>query len=182
MKTSKETLLNDLTVVNFKQHKGHDGYGFNLDLKYKGKKIVHVFDDNWGGGYRYTVLGAIDTTARKENKKLYQELEAKIKGLPKWKSRFGDGEMDMHIDILMDDLVNKQLLKKDEKKGIVYHEKDKSHRIQIMGYSVQIPTLLKDEKNKVHYISEFQKDVDKLKKENAVILNAEYLTSIGVNI
>ena len=178
METLKD-ILKDLKLVNHKNFKGHEGMqGLNADIVYKGQKILHVYDDARGGEFEYTTLG-YDTPKWDSNKALVKELEGRIDKLPMDNTRY-DFEFKVNLDTVVGDLEQVLSLKKDEKKGIVFHEKDKKWSVQIMGYSVQIPTLLKDSKNKDHYISELQKDLDKLIKKDAVILNKEYLQSVGL--
>jgi hypothetical protein len=131
-----------LTLINYKEFQGHDGIpGFNADLKYKGKKIAHAYDDAWGGPYRVDVLGDYDSPQRLENKKLLDELLADIEVNyvleDKWEKRPDKNTL---LEFLISDLTNELDRKKDEKKGIMVKH---GAGYQIYGWNVQIPTLLK---------------------------------------
>ncbi|MDF2879963.1 MAG: hypothetical protein K0R54_520 [Clostridiaceae bacterium] len=39
----------NLELKGFKEFEGHDGYGFNANLYYNGKKVAHCHDDACGG-------------------------------------------------------------------------------------------------------------------------------------
>lgn len=80
-------------VKNVKSFMGHEGYGFNCNLYRDGKKIGFCIDDA-GGGEMYPIEWAKNVD-RKEEQAL---LDTHIKSLPKVKSEYGDGTMELTID------------------------------------------------------------------------------------
>lgn len=86
----------DFSVKGVKTFRGHDGYGFNANLYYKGKKIAFVLNDNWGGGLMFTW---------EDNAPITEEnFYAFVKTLPAVETEYG--MLDMCSDIFVEDLVN----------------------------------------------------------------------------
>lgn len=167
-----------LTLVNYKTFAGHDGMlGFNADLKYKGVKIAHAYDDAWGGSYRVDVLGEFDSKEREENEKLFKELLADVGENYEcdydFKNRPSPHTL---LEFLIADLTNELDRKKDDKKGILIKH---GAGYLIHGWNVQIPTLIKKYRNGREVV---QKAYNKLKSDGKEVLNTEYLQSVGVKL
>lgn len=178
----KEDVKKDLKIVNYKEFPGHDGVpGFNLELKYKGKKILRIFDAAYGGEYEINVIGEIvrnkdgkyvDSPIREDNNALYNELKDRIKQLPK------DEKYDLEekLEYLVDELIDELRVEKDSKKGIVCKI---SYGHKIYGFKVQLPTLVKKYNNGLELVQQYY---DELKADGQEILNTKYLASIGVKL
>lgn len=165
--------IKTLSIVNYKSFKGHDGMrGINADIKYKGKKIASVYDDAYGGEWRYTVLG-YGTPKYAENQALYNQLLEEVKTLDKVKT--DNFELDPCLDFLIEDMCNQKDMLKDAKKGILIKT---NWGYDIIQWKVQIPTLIKKYRNGLEVI---QKEYDK-QKANNTILNTEYLEKIGITL
>jgi hypothetical protein len=169
--TTPNTTIKTLSIVNYKTFAGHDGMrGFNAEIKYKGKKIASVYDDAWGGPYNFTVLG-YGTDKYDKNKELYNQLLEEVKGLDK---TIYDGlELDPSLESLIAELCSEKDMLKDTKKGILIKT---NFGYNIFKWKVQIPTLIKKYSNGLEIV---QAEYDKLKTKE-VILNKEYLASVGV--
>jgi len=159
--------IKDLKVINVKSFRGHDGMlGLNCDLVYKGVKLCHVYDDAWGGGYMYT-----DIT----DQKLFDELNAEIKKLPKEKSElFPDGlqpDLDIVVGGLADDA---ERLKKSQHKGIMIDMPNGKERL-IYWTGMTIPQLVKHPDG----LKALQKAYDENKNEGNIV-NIEYLKTKGI--
>jgi hypothetical protein len=168
-----------VTLVNYKEFAGHDGMpGFNVDIKYKGKKIAHAYDDAWGGPTDIHAIGLADTTERKVNEKLLKELLDDVGANYEYESEYSDKRPSAYtlLEFLVSDLVDELTRKKDDKKGILIKH---GAGYLIHQWSVQIPTLIKRYRNGLEVI---QKDYDKLKADGKEILNTEYLKSVGVEL
>lgn len=165
--------LKDLSIVNYKSFKGHDGMrGINAEIKYKGKKIASVYDDARGGEWDYDVLG-YGTPKYDTNKQLFQELLNDVSGLDKVEC-YGTS-LDPSLDYLIEELCNQKDMDKDVKKGILIKA---NHGYDIVQWKIQLPTLIKKYKNGLSVI---QKAYDE-HKDNDIVLNKDYLKSIGVNV
>ena len=167
-----------VTLVNYKTFAGHDGMlGFNADIKYKGRKIAHAYDDAWGGPYRVNVLGEIGSAERDLNKSILNDLLLNLEENyvldEKWNKRPDKNTL---LEFLIADLTNELDRKKDDKKGILIKH---GAGYLIHGWNVQIPTLIKKYRNGREVV---QKAYNKLKSEGKEILNTEYLQSIGVEL
>lgn len=179
----KEDVLAQLQIVNFKEFPGHDGIpGFNLDLKYNGRKIARVYDDSYGGGYQISVIGEIvrnkdgkyvGSPMREENTALLKELNDQVKQLP----RDEKYDLEMHLEYLIDELINLKNIEKDAKKGIVC-KTNLGH--EVYGFKVQLPTMIA--KFGDRGLKAIQDCYDELKDKGREILNKEYLSKIGVNV
>ena len=126
MKNSNRGL--DIKIVNFKSHIGHEGMlGLNCDLIYNGVKICHVHDDAYGGEFDYNVLGYPSANRVKSNRKLLDDLFAKVNKLPSEPSEYIKEGMKTNLDIIIaslcDDIEKAKVKAKNAKKGIVIKEK-----------------------------------------------------------
>ena len=166
--------MKDLKLVNYKTHRGHDGYGFNADLVLDGKKIAHVHDDAWGGEYQYDISVMYDDPKYKEYKQLFDKLEAEIKAEPKIKTDYGT--MDNCLDFVINDICKEMDRKKDEKKGVMV---ENASGWQIFGFKTSIPTTIK---NYSDGLEALQGVYDKQKKAGSKILNMDYLKSVGISL
>ncbi|MFA5353699.1 MAG: hypothetical protein WC291_05675 [Thermodesulfovibrionales bacterium] len=108
---SLQPLFSDWSITRFKEFRGHDGGGFNLNLLLKGKMVAQVDNDGWGGGFSYRWL----------DKGAEEAFTVIVASLPKWVDEedpefpqlFPEGldyDMDMAIEeFLIDPFVqNKQ--------------------------------------------------------------------------
>jgi len=155
----------DLKIANYKEFAGHDGMpGFNVDIVYNGKRVAHGYDDAWGGGIQYNDI---------VDQKAFDELNARIKALPKLEGQFGG--MEQQLEFLIDDLSNELRMKKDEKKGILCKT---LNGWQTFGWNIQLPAVIKREGSAG--LKDIQDYYNELKAEGKEILNGEYLASIGV--
>jgi hypothetical protein len=194
MKKQLELQLADqigITLKKIETFKGHDGMmGVNADICLNGKSFASAFDDAWGGEMRIEVLGSlranragdyVATDKRRKSKEAYTEVMTSLKLAPPIEWEYGDQKYSrlIGLDDIVNALVDRHMAKKDEKKGVVYHEKDKKHVQYIQGFKVQIPTLIK-KYGKEAAIKDLQGIVDAVLEKEATILNQEYLQSIGV--
>ena len=169
--------MKTLKLINYKTHRGHDGCnGFNADIVYKGVKIAHVYDSAYGGCYEYNALASkgYDDPKYKENRKMLDALMSKAKQLPKVQTEYG--ELDNDLDLVISELINQLNIKKDEKKGVLV-KSTRHSGWEIVGFKTSIPTTIKKWSDGLDAI---QKIYDEQKKEDAKILNKEYLQTVGV--
>lgn len=163
---TKQKLQSQLELKSLKFHKGHDYFdGFSAILLWNGKKIAEIYDDSYGGGYRYTSI-----CSSGKLKALFTE----VKKLQKYPNEFVGHEV--QLDFLIDTLVNDAKCKKDEKKGIVYKARN---GWDVWGWDVTLPTMLKKYKP-TSVIARLQQECNKMIKDNKEILNKDYLQSIGI--
>jgi hypothetical protein len=181
-----------ITLKKIKTFSGHDGMmGINADICVNGRPFAHAYDDAYGGEMRIDILGGLTQTKsgdyavsdeREKSKKVYAEVMASLKLAPPIVWSYDGGEeysRPMGLDDLVNALVDAHIAKKDEKKGVVFHEKNKKHIQHIRGWKTQIPTLIKKYGEAV-IVKDLQEMVDEELKKESTILNQEYLQSIGV--
>lgn len=184
----KESLKNaellGLTLKNIKTFEGHDTMtGFNADVYIDGKKAFHAFDSAYGGCYDFTP--ADSKTRHCDVSDVVQSLENKLKTLPSYKMTFGGKEREITdnlecvIGALISNFLNQKDLKRDSKKGILIETKQGYDVIRFKAGS--ITSMLKKYKQE-QVAMMLQGHVKKYLKDKEVILNLEYLKSIGVKV
>jgi hypothetical protein len=161
---TKEELVKDITITNCKTFRGHDGDCFQCDVKFKGKTFAEMHEDSWSGEYVYHA----------KNKEVFEKVQNAFKSFPKIK--FRNSELDDSLDYVVEELFRKHQIKKAEKKGFIIKT---DWGWQLEAYSVGLPTILKKYKNGLEVL---QKDYDELKEKGEVVLNADYLQSLGVKL
>ena len=171
-----------ITLKNIKTFPGHDGIpGFDADICINGKKVLHVHDGAYGGSYEYRPVDG----NYKEAYKLQETLNEKIKSYGKHECKLGGrvfmmcDDLDSVCAAIVSEVEFEKQLKKDTKKGILLKNKDEeSYRIAKFKQG-NIPNLIK-KFPKEQVLKTLQKSVDIFIKQNEVILNKEYLESVGV--
>ena len=162
---TKQDFLKRATAKNLKQMRGHDSPSFEWDVYYDGKKICNCWDDSRGGELNITNYD------NKSIEDIYKSID---------KNSLFDKEYKWTtpLDLLMWEVSNLSLMKKDEKKGVMIGTP--SH-YDIVGFKTSIPNafkrLSKDEVMKV-----YQKIINDALKKGENILNAEYLRTWNLNI
>jgi len=150
----------DLKLVNYKPFAGHDGgMGYNVDLKFNGKKVAHAHDDAWGGGVMYTTI----------DKEGFDSLLLAIK-----EKRDEDYSPQVLLEFEICDMLKALDMKKDEKKGILCKH---FNGWKIYGWNLSLPKMLER-----YGIESIQEYYNELKSEGKEVINGEYLKSIGVNL
>ena len=152
VKFTLEQLFKDIKIVNYKTFKGHDLDQFSCDIKYKGKKITNVWDDSWGGGFKYT------------NQKGIKELLDQ--------TQFENE----YLDSFVNTLINMHLELKEDKRGIILNATNRGFET----FQWKQPLQKMFDKWGDKFLIDLQKNVDKLLKEGNTIRNKTYLKSLGV--
>ena len=158
VKFTLEQLFKDIKIVNYKTFKGHDADQFSCDIKYKGKKITNVWDDSWGGGYKYTNQKGI--------KELFDQTQLENDTIEEW----------YNLDCFCQDLINMHLELKEDKRGIILNATNRGFEI----FQWKQPLQKMFDKWGDKFLIDLQKNVDQLLKEGNTIRNKTYLKSLGV--
>jgi len=171
-----------ITLKKLKTFPGHDGMeGFDADICVNGIPVLHVYDSAHGGCFEYRPIGQDYKAARE----IEAELEAKLKTFPKYKVKLGTKEFETRdtLDCVIGALVSEHSfqkdLKRDSKKGILI-EVDNGYSI-IKFKAGSITKMIKDH-SKEAVAMMLQGHVTKKLKEGKVILNLEYLKSLGIKV
>jgi len=172
-----------VTLKNIKTFEGHDTIpGFNADVCIDGKVVFHAYDSAHGGCYEYTPARE-SKLKHNEVWKVTQELEDKLKTFPKHKTTLGGREYEMRdsLDCIIGGLISEyeyqKTFKKDSKKGVLF-EVEGGHSIVSwkVGNIAKLIKVFGIQKAK----EMIQTQVRVMEMEKKVILNKEYLMSVGV--
>lgn len=98
------------TITACKAVRGHDGQGFNATLSLGGKKVAHVDDDGWGGGFTFTWF---DKAAEAEFKKL-------VLAQPGVDGKHLDLDLDVYVDDLVQAFEHQKWMKRAAKTATIY--------------------------------------------------------------
>lgn len=178
MKKSLENAKKEgLTIKNLKTFGGHDGMmGINADIYKDGKKVLHIYDDAWGGPLDIQAIGGFIkgsiSPELTKNTVLLKKLTEKYPYSKNWEDS---------LEGILNELVTEELAKKDfkkiEKKGIVLED-------SIVTWNAgTISNMLKKyshQKDKV--MAMVQKGYDECIADGEKVLNTVYLESIGINL
>lgn len=177
-----------ITLKKIGTFKGHEGMlGINADICLGGKAFAHAYDDARGGEMDIDALcDHKKPETIKANRKIIQDIEDKLKTFPEYKVSLGDSHFmtrDSLADIvnaLVDEHTEKQLLKKDENKGLVF--KSEGGMSLVTWPLGTIPKMI--EKYGAAQVVEklLQPTYDEYKAKGKTILNLEYLKKVGVKI
>ncbi|MHA1816818.1 MAG: hypothetical protein ACTSX1_12480 [Candidatus Heimdallarchaeaceae archaeon] len=171
-----------ITLKNLKTFPGHDGMeAFDTDICVDGKQVLHAYDSAHGGCYEFNPVKGQDY---REAREVEAELEEKFKAFPKHDTEMGGGRiyssrdtLECIIGALVSDHSYQKQLKKDTKKGLLI-EKDNGY--EIIKWNKTLPTMIKQHGDKM--IAIIQKKYDETIAKKEVVLNLEYLKSIGIKI
>ena len=185
MKKPLKELLARIEVKSVKFHRGHDGMqGLNCKLYVDGKYVAHVHDDARGGEFEYDTfikMGSDGTPTWSRLNMLKFLLDAKEEYDLSYTSYLGDEPLELEHD--WDSLVNLKVeeieRKKNANKGVMIQGEGSSY--SIVGFNCTIPTAIK-RWGKSAIVRDLQGVVDKERLNGGVILNADYLESIGVKV
>jgi len=164
---TKQEFLQRAKAINVKQSRGHDAPSYEWDIKFDNVKVCNCWDDSYGGELDISNYKgqSIESIYNKIDKKSLWDKEYK------WTTS---------LELLMYELKNIAIMKKDEKKGVMIGE---PNFYDIVGYKTSIPTTFKkwnDAKESVQL--SYQKIIDDAIKEGKNILNKEYLGTWGLNV
>jgi len=167
---TKQEFLQRAKAINVKQSRGHDAPSYEWDIKFDNVKVCNCWDDSYGG--ELTIFN-FDEEESIEN--IYNQIDKKTL----WDEKY---EWTTSLDLLMYELKNIAIMKKDEKKGVMIGEPNLARNVyvyDIVGFRTSIPTTFKrwDDSKKA-----YQKIIDKAIKEGKNILNKEYLGTWGLNV
>ena len=176
MKKPLKDLLARIEVKSVKFHRGHDGMqGLNCKLYVDGKFVADVYDDAKGGCFDYNQY------VRGKFHKF--DWEGTLEGYDlKYVSHVGGEpwELSHNWDSIVDIKVNEAQRLKDANKGVMVQEGTGS-TYSIVGFQYTIPNCIKKWGKDV-IVKELQGIVDKKVSEGKEILNAKYLSEIGVKV
>lgn len=111
-----------IELKNFKhaEFASHETHCYEATVYVDGKRAFYASNDGHGGADFYEPLHSIrkdPKEARSEFDAVMAKVEAHCATLPKWRSKFAvEDNMDVDIEILIGDIINKKLLAKDLKK------------------------------------------------------------------
>lgn len=152
VKFTLRQLFKEIKIVNYKTFKGHDLDQFTCDIKHNGKLVTNVWDDSWGGGFKYS--------NEKGLKELFDQTQYENDSL----------------DCFVEDLVNMHLELKEDKKGIILNPTRTGYELFKWKYPLQ--KMLDKWGDK--FLVDLQKQVDTFIKDGETIRNVKYLKSLGV--
>jgi hypothetical protein len=161
---NKNEFLKRATAKNIKEMRGHDAPSFEWDIYFDNVKICNCWDDSYGGELdirNYLKVNTIQSLYKKIDKKSLWDEEYK------WTTT---------LELLMYEIKNIALIKKDEKKGVLVGSPT---NYQIIGFKTSIPTSFKkwdDVKE------EYQKIINDAKMKKREILNKGYLMTWGLSV
>ena len=171
---NKEDFLKRCKAKKFKTFRGHDGPDSSLefDLYFDGNFITNVYDDSWGGGFQYSNFNELKSLVELIEKDTLKHDNLSADEIELAKTL----DVVFGIDSLMDDVINEVRREKDQKKGILV---ESPGGYKIIQYSHTLPTMFKKYKNMGDVI---QKEYDKLIKKDSVVINKDYLETLGIKI
>ena len=166
-------------IKNVKYFKGHDGMqGINADIYHKGIKFATAYDDARGGGMD---IRPLDYTT--ENLSIFKKVEDLLRAEPEYLHIYDakpgvkprEYKSAHNLENLVDALALQKEQEKEYKKGIIFQDK---HVERIVSWKSQpLPKMAKTPRG----LDVIQKKYDQL-KEDYVILNTDFLSSIGIRI
>jgi len=156
---TREEFMTRVTVVNFKESRGHDAPSLEWDIKFDNVKVCNCWDDSYGGelqvtDYKNHRIDNIYSTIDKDS--LWDEKY-------KWTTP---------LDILLEECLNNHLEKKDYDKGLMINDiVGKGYSLLSWG-SKKIPTIIKKYDNGFDMI---QNLLTKNVLEGREIINLQHL-------
>jgi hypothetical protein len=176
-----------LSLKNIKTFVGHDTMlGFNADLYIDNKKILHIFDDSYGGSMQYTP--ALNNQTYKEVYQIQNNINEQLKQMPPIIIELSNRTMEVKEDLdgictaLVSEWEWNKKIKKDQHKGLLV-ELESGNGYNVMAWKKY--GTITDMINKLGLqITRglIQTSLNKLIKENKSILNKNYLTSLGIKL
>tara|TARA_R110002012_G_scaffold16404_4_gene63397 strand:+ start:6998 stop:7501 length:504 start_codon:yes stop_codon:yes gene_type:complete len=154
---TKNEFIKRAEAVNIKKSRGHDAPSYEWDIKFDNQLICNCWDDSRGGELEITNIGH----HKIENIYSTIDVNSLYDKEYKWTTT---------LELLLSDLLNIAIQKKDYKKGVVLNNGT------IIGYNRQIPTIIKKYGNNgLKMIQQLIDDVE----DKDTILNKEYLLSLN---
>jgi hypothetical protein len=176
-----------ISLKNIKTFVGHDTMlGFNADLYIDNKKILHIFDDSYGGSMQYTP--ALNNQTYKEVYQIQNNINEQLKQMPPIIIELSNRTMEVKEDLdgictaLVSEWEWNKKIKKDQHKGLLV-ELESGNGYNVMAWKKY--GTITDMINKLGLqITRglIQTSLNKLIKENKSILNKNYLTSLGIKL
>lgn len=176
-----------ISLKNIKTFVGHDTMlGFNADLYIDNKKILHIFDDSYGGSMQYTP--ALNNQTYKEVYQIQNNINEQLKQMPPIIIELSNRTMEVkeNLDGICTALVSEwewnKKIKRDQHKGLLI-ELESGNGYNVMAWKKY--GTITDMINKLGLqITRglIQTSLNKLIKENKSILNKNYLTSLGIKL
>jgi hypothetical protein len=161
----KQEFLKRATAKNIKQMRGHDDPSFEWDIYFDGKKICNCWDDSYGGELEITNY---------DN----QSIEDIYKSIDKDSLYDKEYKWTTDLELLMYEVRNISLIKKDEKKGVLI---GKPSSYDIVGFKTSIPTTFKKWEKKV-VMKEYQNIINDALKKGKTIVNSDYLKTWNLKV
>lgn len=175
----------ELDVKNIKFFEGHDTMtGINADLYYKGKKIAHGYDDARRGGmdirpidYELETLSAFKDVERllKAEPEYIHVYDIARSGIPVG-GKAPEYKSSHDMEAMINAIANHKQELKEHKKGVIYLEDGE----EMLSYwkKTTPEKMVKTPKG----LATVQKKVNDLVGNKHTIINAEYLSSIGIRV
>jgi hypothetical protein len=176
-----------ISLKNIKTFVGHDTMlGFNADLYIDNKKILHVFDDSYGGSMQYTPT--LKNQTYQEVYQIQDEINQQLKQMPPITIELSTRTMEVKEDLdgictaLVSEWEWNKKIKRDQHKGLLV-ELESGNGYNVMAWK-KYGTII-DMINKFGLqITQglIQASINKILKENKTILNKDYLISLGIKM
>ena len=188
---TKQEFLNNITIKKYSECKGRDGIAFSADIYYKGKFVCDIVEGGYGGSLDincYSKVGKeykYDDTLNKIFNTIPKDELLRVTDMKNEDGSFYSYTMD--LDALICTAVDKYCLEKENQKifrqGIIIEsskgswEKEGAYRcISWANKSIKYLTNLSYMKPKV------QEKITALVNQNKVIINKDYLISLGYTL
>ena len=163
MKITKQEFLQRAEAINVKQSRGHDAPSYEWDIKFDNVKVCECWDDSYGG--------ELDITNCKGQS--IEDIYNQIDKESLWDDKY---QWTTSLELLMYEVKQKTLMKKDENKGVMIGQ---PNFYNIVGFRTSIPTTFKKWNDAKEC---YQKIIDKAIKDGKNILNKEYLSTWGLSV
>tara|TARA_R100001463_G_scaffold11755_3_gene32796 strand:+ start:9641 stop:10144 length:504 start_codon:yes stop_codon:yes gene_type:complete len=166
---NKKEFLQRAKAINVKESRGHDAPSCEWDIKFDNVKVCECWDDSYGGELD------INNLPNQSIEDIYNQIDKESL----WDEEY---QWTTTLELLMYELKNIAIMKKDEKKGVMIGKTTISNNpylYDIVGYKTSIPTTFKrwNDSKKA-----YQKIIDDAIKEGKEILNKEYLSTWGLKV
>ena len=189
---TKQEFLNNITIKKYSECKGRDGIAFSADIYYKGKFVCDIVEGGYGGELdinAYTKVGKdkyeFDNTIHAIFETINKEELHRLTDMKREDGSFFSYIQD--LESLLVEAVDKHCMQKENQKifrqGIIIEsskgswEKEGAYRcISWANKSIKYLTNLSYMKPKV------QEKITALVNQNKVIINKDYLISLGYTL